>query len=216
VANRIAIDVVPEIGRPPEIETAIDEARQLRDRHRLAQEELAQAQQALERAQDADVAAQAERVRHGSAPGALPSAIEKAKRAVEVAERNARAIGLASEQAGQDAVSAISERAEVWTVALRDEAEQARERAGAALAALEDAVAGIGSSGSAQNWLAAASDDGRYDRPVKPIVAFALSSARRTANNEPLSVAELVSFLRETIEPVPADEPAVAVEIDAA
>jgi hypothetical protein len=201
VTSRIDLDHVPSVVRPSEIETAIDEARQLRDRHRLAQEELAQAQQALERAQDADVAAAAERVRQGSAPGALPPAVEKAKRAVEIAERNARAIGLASEQAGQDAVSAISERAESWTVSLRDEAERARETAGAALAALEDAVARIGSSGSAQNWLAAANDDDRYDRSVKPIVAFALSSARRTANNEPLTVGELVSWLREAVEP---------------
>jgi hypothetical protein len=212
VANRIDLDHVPSLVRPSEIERAIDEARQLRDRHRLAREELAQAQQALERAQDADVVAAAERVRQGSEPGALRPAVEKAKRAVEIAERNARAIGLASEQAGQDAVNAISERADTWAVALRAEAEQARETAGAALAALEDAVARIGSSGSAQNWHAAANDDGRYDRQMKPILTFALSSRSRMTNGEPLSVAELLAYLRETIEPVPADEPTQVAE----
>jgi hypothetical protein len=201
VPSRIALDNVPTLVRPSEVERAIDEARQLRDRHRLAQEELAQAQQALEQAQEADVARAAERVRQGSAPGALPPAIAKAKQAVEFAERNARAIGVATEQAGQDVVAAIAERADDWDVSLRDETERARETAQAALVALEDALARIAGSGSAQNWLSAASEDGRYDRPLKPVLAFALSSGRRTANSEPLSVAELVGWLRDAIAP---------------
>jgi hypothetical protein len=212
--NRIAIDNVPSLVRPPEVERAIEEARELRDRHRLAEEELAQAKAALERARDADVAAQAERIRQGSAPGALPPAIEKAKRAVELAQRNARAVGIASEQAEQDVVSAIGERADTWTGALGDEAEKAREEAQAALVAFEEAVARLGGSTSAQNWIASANDDLRYDRPVKPTLAVALSSRRITANSEPLAVADLLAYLREAIEPVAAVEPATMLQAD--
>jgi hypothetical protein len=43
----------------------------------------------------------------------------------------------------------------------------------------------------------------------------AVGSARRTANHELLSVAELVGFLREAIEPIAAVEPAALLEADA-
>jgi hypothetical protein len=213
---RIAIDNVPSIARPPEIERAIGEARELRDRQRLAQEELAQAQQAFEQAQEADVAATAAKVRQGSAPGAVPAAVAKTKTAVEVSERNARAIGLAHEQAEQDVVSAIAERADTWTVALEAEVEHAREQGHVALAALEDALARIGGAGSAQNWLAAALVDGRYDRPSKPILSFALSSRERTANNEPIGVSEALGYVAELLAPPTPPEPAGVLDVDAA
>ena len=75
---RVNLDVVPERSRPPEIQRLLDEASTLRDRHRAAREAVAVAQTELEQAQEADVAATAERVRAGDAPGAMPAAIAKA------------------------------------------------------------------------------------------------------------------------------------------
>jgi hypothetical protein len=68
---RVALDVIPQIGRPDEVATALAEAADLRDRHREANEALAAAQAELERQEQADVAAAAERIRSGAAPGNL-------------------------------------------------------------------------------------------------------------------------------------------------
>ena len=213
--NRINIDNVPTLARPKEVERAISEARELRERLRLAEDERAKAQQAFEQAQAADVAAQAERVRQGSAPGALPPALEKARRAVELAQRNTRASGLATEQAEQDVVAAIGKHADAWGVSLQDAAGQARETGKAALVAIESALSEIGDAGSAQNWLAGAMSDGRFDRPAKPVLAFALSSRHRTANDEPLGRDELLAFVTELLAP-PTVEPAAVLEADVA
>lgn len=201
MANRINIEYVPRLARPSEVETAIDAATQMRERAREAAEAVAAAQKAVDEREREDVEAAAARARAGEPLGAPSRTLTKARDELLLKQRDLNALRLAQEQAEQDVVDAIGGHADEWGVSLRDEAERARETAQAALVSLEDAVARIGSSGSAQNWLAAASDDGRYDRPPKPIVAFAPSSARRTANNEPLSVAELVGWLREAIEP---------------
>ena len=200
--NRINIDTVPTLVRPKVVEQAISEARELRERLRLAEDERAKAQQSFEQAQAADVAAQAERVRQGSAPGALPPALEKARRAVELAQRNTRAIGLATEQAEQDVVAAISKHADAWGVSLQEAAGQARETGKAALVAIESALREIGDAGSAHNWLAGTMSDGRFDRPLKPVLSFALSSRPRTANDEPLRGDELLAFVAELLAPL--------------
>jgi hypothetical protein len=209
--NPINLDRIPNVARPPEIERAISEARELRRRHRLAQEELARTQQALEQAQEADVAAQAERVRQGAEPGAVPAAIRKAKEAVEVAQRNANAIGRAHAQAGQDVAGAIAERSDAWNVALAAELEQAREQAQAALAAFKAATVRINAADGTSWWLSGALADGRFDRLAKVGVSHAPSSRRVTMNGEPLSSQEIVAFAREMVAP-PAPEPEPAVE----
>jgi hypothetical protein len=212
--NRVAIDNVPTLARPPEVERAISEARGLRDVAQQSADEVAAVQAKLDQLEQQDVEGAAARARAGEPLGTPGAPVRKAKDALALGQRNLAAVRLAVEQAEADTVDAISARADVWDVALQAEREQAREQAQVALAALEDAVARIGGAGAAQNWLAAASDDGRYDRPVKPTLAFALSSARRTANNEPLSVAELVGFLREAIDPAATDEPLAVLKAD--
>src|SRR5262245_26855450 len=124
--TRVAIDNVPQLVRPTPVVKAIDEAAELRDRHRLANEELARAQRELEQAQQADVAATAVKIRQGAVPGQLPAAIAKAKDAVELAQRNAAAIGVAAQAAQDDVATAIAAQADVWTIELGEEAEQAR------------------------------------------------------------------------------------------
>jgi hypothetical protein len=195
----VAIDVIPTLGRPAEVERAIDEARELRDRHRLAQEEQAQAQQALEQAHETDVAAAAERVRKGSAVGALPPAIEKAKHVVALAERNALAIGLAARAAREDVGTTIAEHADDWLKALDAGDESARQRARDALVALEAALGEVSSISSARLWL----DGGSFDRPPQGtiVAADAPSSRKRTANSQAVSRDEILSWARELIDP---------------
>jgi hypothetical protein len=91
MATFVNVDVVPQTGRPDAVTSALTEAIALRDRHRDANETLAAAQTALEQAQQADVAATAEKIRAGTQPGAIPASVQKAKQAVELAQRNALA-----------------------------------------------------------------------------------------------------------------------------
>lgn len=201
--SRIAIDNVPTLARPPEVERAIAEARGLRDVAQQSADEVAAAQAKVDQLEQQDVEGAAARARAGEPLGTPGAPVRKAKDTLALGQRNLAAVRLAVEQAEADAVSAISKRADDWAVALREEDEKAREQARSALLALEDAVARIGASGSAQNWLAAATVDERFDRALKPILSFAPSSTRMTANSQPLSVAELVGFVREAIEPLP-------------
>lgn len=203
VTARINIDLIPKTARPTSVAQAIKGAEAMRARARAAAEAVAAAQNAVDEVEREDVEAAALRARAGEPLGATNRALTKTRDELLLKQRDLNALRLAQEQAEEDVVDAISERADHWAIELRAEADRAREQGRAALIALKDAFAQIGGSTSAQSWLAAASRDGRYDRAAKPTRAFALSSARRTANSEPLSVGDLLGYLHEAIEPLP-------------
>jgi len=205
----INVDVIPQPGRPDAVTRALAEAVELRDRLRAAQEELAGAQAELERQQQADVAQAAQRVRSGSSPGSPPAAIAKARDKVELAKRNANALGIASDAAQHDLVEAMREHADAWLAALDEAAEKARRRGREAIEQFESATREVGSAAAATGWLRSALDDGRFDRRLSVAAGVAPSSKRKTANSEPLRVDELLAYARELIDP-PAPTPARA------
>jgi hypothetical protein len=203
----VAIDVVPAIGRPGEVATVLAEAIELRDKHHAAQQALAVAQQELERQEKADVAAAAERIRSGEAPGNLSTGITKQRHAVELAQRNAAALGLAVDAAQADLASTISTSGSGWLKQLERETEDERGHAIEAIDQFERAAHAIQAAASAASWIRSGLTDGHWNhRPSPPsamlVGGLALSSRRRTANSEPLTTAELVGFLREAIEPL--------------
>jgi hypothetical protein len=203
MAAWVNVDVIPQAGRPAEVEKAIEEAAQLRDRARQAQEQAAAAQQALAEAERRDVEAASEKARRGESLGSPPAAVAKAREKVERATRDASALQLASDGAADDLVQVMQARTEHWLAALNDEASRARERARRALAQLENALAEARSADSAALWLRSAADDGRFDRQLRPTVAGATapSSAKLTANSEALTTAQLLDFTRELVDP---------------
>jgi hypothetical protein len=199
----VSLDVIPEPARPEAVVAALSEAIELRDRLRAAQEERAQSQSALERLEADDVAKAAERIRSGSAPGAIPQAIQKAKGAVELSTRNARALNVASADAAADLAKALTANADTWLKALDDETHHARERAIAALAELDESLGALGALVSAAAGVEGARDDGRWDRPVRQMVggSIAPSSKRLTANGEALTREQVLAFVGELVEP---------------
>jgi hypothetical protein len=201
--SAISTRAIPDAARPAAVTKVLTEALDLRRRIREAQEELAAAQAELERLEQEDVAAAAERIRAGSGPGAIPAAISKAKEKVELAKRTGSALGIASEAAQADLAAAITVNGETWLAALDRETDKARERGRKALAALEVAVQEVGAAASAASWLRGGLSDGRFDRrpPVATASRVAPSSARRTANSEALRVDEVLSYARELIDP---------------
>jgi hypothetical protein len=203
MAARVAIDVVPEAARPTEVASVLAEAVELRDRLRQAREELAAAQAELEHQEQADVAAAAQRIRQGAAPGNLSAGITKQRHAVEVAQRNAAALALASDAAQADLAETMLAHADEWIEQLERETAQARERAVEAVATFVRNTDEMNSAAGSAAWLASGRADGRWDRRVPVMVAgtVAVSSRSRTANNEPLRVDELVGYLREALEP---------------
>jgi hypothetical protein len=208
MATFVNVAVIPAI-RPDEVATAVDEALALRTRHREATEVLAAAQHELERAQRADVAATAEKIRAGSEPGAISAAVTKAKSEVELAKRNEAAIAVASEAAQNDLAAVMQKTSTAWIDSLDAEAANARERASDALEAFESAVREIGSAASAALWVRSAIADSRWDRPQRQAIDghVARSSARVSANSQPFGSAEIVSWARELLEP-PTSTPA--------
>jgi hypothetical protein len=198
---RIALDVIPEAGRPTEVVAALDEAHALREQLRAAQEALAAKQQTLDELERADVEAAAARVRAGEALGTEASNVKKARSAVEGARRDAAAIALASEAAQSDLAAAMSEHADTWLKTLGVETAQARERALAALAELDQALATLGAITSAAAWVESAQSDERWDRPVRPMLggSVAPSSRRVTANGEALTRQQVLDYVRELV-----------------
>jgi len=90
-----------------------------------------------------------------------------------------------------------------WLTRLNGEAEQARERAVAALAELDEALGALGALVSAVAWVESARDDGRWDRPVRPMLggSIAPTSRKVTANGDPLTRAQLLDYVHELVEP---------------
>lgn len=203
VAARVNLDVLPERARPAEVTLLLDEAATLRDRHRAAREAVALARSELERLQEVDVAAAAERVRAGDAPGAIPPSIAKGRVACEVAERNEQAIGIASQAAQDDLAAVIAQHAQAWLDALDAESEQARARAVEALDVFDEAKSTIAATSAAAMWLRSGLVDERFDRRVGATnaVTVALSSRRVSANQEPFHVDDLIGWLREAVTP---------------
>jgi hypothetical protein len=215
VTAQINIDLIPQTARPTSVAQAIKAAEEMRARARAGAENVAAAQNAVDELEREDVEAAALRARAGEPLGTQIRALTKARDELLLKQRDLSVLRLAQEQAEQEVVEAINERADHWTMELRAEADRAREQGRAALIALRDAFAQIGGTTATQNWLAAASEDRRYDRAAKPTRAFALSSVRSTANSEPLSVGDLLAYLHEVIESVTADQPAGVLEADA-
>ena len=211
MATWVNLDVIPQLGRPAEVEQTISEATALRDRARQAQEQSAARQQELEQAERADVEAAAERARAGAALGTTPAAVKKARDQLESAKREAAALALAADGAAVDLVEVMRAQGDAWLAQLDVEAEQARECGRQAIAALEAAARELGTAASASAWLHSGLSDGRFDRQPGATVtaAAAPSSARRTANSEPLRVDELIGYARELIDPPAAPRRAV-------
>ena len=207
----VNLDVIPALGRPAEVEQAITEATALRDRARQAQEQSAAKQRALEDAERADVEAAAERARAGAALGAPPRGVGKARGELEQAKRDAAALSLAAHRSAVDLTESMKAAADEWQTRLEAESEQARERARDAIAALEAATRELGAAASAADWLRSGVADGRFDRQpgAMRIGSVAPSSAKRTANGEPLRVEELLAYARELLDPLPAPKRAV-------
>jgi hypothetical protein len=202
---RLDVDHVPEARRPPEVAELVNEARELRDRLRSASEQLAKTQAALEQAESDDAAAASERIRQGGALGAEAPAVGKARKLVNEARRNERALELANGAALVDLASAIRAHSDGWLANLDAELDERRAHALDALAAFEAAVADMRSTASSALWIRGALDGGRFDRPARqPLLGSAApSSARRTVNAEAMTAGELVGYLRELVEPAP-------------
>jgi hypothetical protein len=206
---RVQIDRVPSLARPPEVERAITEAVELRDRLRQANEQLATAEAEYERQQNDDVAHAADRARKGSPLGAIPAAFEKARHEVDVKKRTAAALSLASQAAQDDVGSTILACADPWRSELNAEVERAREDGLKAIERLRDACARIGDGLAIRGWVESGVEGGGvFDHLATGVwtASVAPSSRRRTANSEALTATELFAYLGELVEP-PAPAP---------
>jgi hypothetical protein len=204
---RVSIDAVPRLARPVEVDGAVAEAVALRDRAREASEAVAAAQANVDELERQDVETAAARARAGESLGAPAAGLRKAKDALALAQRDQTAIRLAQEQAETDVANTIAESAGRWSADLHDEAERARQAGRDAIDALRAACDRIGACGSARNWI----DAGDYSRPPRAVgtASVAPSSRRRTANNEPLNIGELLAYAAELIDPPPPSPTAV-------
>ena len=103
---------------------------------------------------------------------------------------------------------AMTTNANEWVDRLEKASGEARERATAALADLETALAEIATDASAAAWVRSGKEDGRWDRqpPAMQTGRIAPSSRRRTANGEALVVTEVLAYCQELDYPPPPPE----------
>lgn len=202
MAMQVAIDSIPALARPAEVEQAISDARTLRDRARQSAEQVAQTQEAVDDAIQQDTEAAALRARAGEPLGAEGKAVAKARGDLLAAQRTLNVTRLAQQGAEDDVGRMIIQHGADWTAALTEEAERAREAARASIAALQDATRRLADALSAENWVDSAIDEQRFDRPVRGVVAAsaAPSSRHRTANGEALTIAEILGFAAELVD----------------
>jgi hypothetical protein len=200
---RVNVEVVPALARPADVERAMMEAIRLRDRAREQAEAVAAAQAAVDEQERRDVEQAAARARAGEALGSPPPALAKARAALQLAQRDLSALRLAQEQAEEAVVHAVTGQTGAWVEALDREAEEARERGRQAVTELAAACQAIGAAGGAKLWIESTQADGRYDRPVRPVVtgSWAPTSAKRTANGEALGVEEVLAFAANLLDP---------------
>jgi hypothetical protein len=200
----VDVDVLGGItSRPPEVTALLDEALELRAKLRAASEELAAAESRLERAEHDDAVAASERLRKGATVGSEQPAVEKARRAVEQARRAERAVTLAAGASLADLAATLNESATNWIATLDKQTAKARDEAVHALSAFEAALAELVSATGAATWVKNAAEDSRWDRRVGLPVAgsVAQTSARATANQQPIDRATLLRYCAELVEP---------------
>jgi hypothetical protein len=205
---RVALDRIPQLARPPEVEKAIGEALALRDRAREASEAVAAAQANVDELEREDIGAAAARARAGEPLGTPGAALKTAREQLVLEQRAQAAVRLAAEQAEQEVAEKIISSAEPWRAELDAEAERAREHARAAISTLRDDCARIGDALATKSWIGPGVNSGVFDhQPIGVTTgSFAPSSRRRTANSEPLLADELFGYLAELVDP-PAAKP---------
>jgi hypothetical protein len=137
---RVALDTIPVVGRPAEVERTIAAAAAMRERAREAAEAVAAAQGTVDEREREDVESAAARARAGEPLGAQSRALDKARDALMLAQRDTNAIRLAQQQAEDDVATAIAAHGEAWLVEIHGATAQARARALDALAQFEAAA----------------------------------------------------------------------------
>jgi hypothetical protein len=202
MAVRVAIEVVPQSCRPATVEQRLAEVVALRDRHRSAREQVAAAQAELDAAKQEDLASAAARARAGEALGQVAVSVKKATARLEQEQRDTAAILQALDEATTDLGQAITDAGGDWVDALDREQEAARARALDALDAFQTAVTDLRAAAGARLWLEGALSDQRFDRraPTPLLGSRAASSARVTANGEPVDAGHIVEWCRELVE----------------
>jgi hypothetical protein len=207
---RVNVDLVPVAARPPEVEQTIVAAAEMRERARQAAEAVAAAQHAVDEREREDVEAAAARARAGQPLGAPSRPLEKARADLLLKQRDLNALRLAQEQTEDAVAQAVGTHVNEWAEPLQRTTEQARARAIDALDHFEHAALEITHAAGAEAWLRSVVSEKRFDRPAPTMVigTIAPSSRRVTANSAPLHVPDLITWLREALEP-PTPTPAI-------
>jgi hypothetical protein len=203
--TRLNPQLIPTAARPPAVEQAVSEAAELRARLDDARRAATLAAAELERAEANDVEAAALATRQGAATPKPDPALAKAKAAADTCARQIQILGRALEMSHEAAAAAITTSTPGWLEQLTGEQDRARDEALELLDRFEAAVGKLRAAAAAQLWLQQAGSDQRYDRaPVVPTLGSAApSSARRTANSEPIDAATVVGYCRELVDPPP-------------
>lgn len=197
---------------PPNAPAPVEQAREqvvaLRARITQAREQVDAAKVAVREAERHDTEQMAAAIRKGDAePRSETAKVEALRAALAESERRAAAVELAVGQAEQDLGAAVEKSRARWARDSEARIDKAREAARRALNDLDRAVHELRDARGVADWLVEdrGFDQGRAVRGVH--VGYALSSRSATANNEPLTVDQLVGWMREAIEPPAAPDP---------
>ena len=189
---------IPKLDLPPsidqrEVSKAAKQYRDLRERHRVESQNLVEAEHERDAAVIEDRDAYAAAIRAGRKdPGQLKTS--KATEKVEAKRREVEALEAAATDAHNELVKEIEQHREAWSAKVAERIDERRAAVRSAIDAVVAANQALRDDLALSSWLDGF-PDARYRAGTGAVPAL------RSANGDPFAFEQVVSALRETIDP---------------
>jgi hypothetical protein len=199
--------LLPASEGPPPVEAARRKVAELRERIPAQREAVAAAERAVVESEVADRERMARELREGGSPTADSHAVEKAQQHAASERRTGEALMLAV-QGSEDQLGEVvreREQRDRWLRDARRREATARRRASKLVGELRGALTDVATERQTIFWLQHGLD--RQQRAGGGAALELAGSERKTANNAPLGIGEVLDMMAATVEPEPEPEP---------
>ena len=201
----------PTLGEPKEVARAREAVQALRAKVADTRQAHESARRELVETEKRDREAMAAQLRQGDEPVSDTGAVQKAREAVDAAQRRSEALALAVQGAEDALGEVVRQSRDQWLRAAQRQERAARERGRRALDELTGALQALAEATVTRMWLAPEGGLDREQRARHAAPGTLAPSAAHTANRNPVAVMTVLGWIGETLrEPEPPKPPAPA------